>query len=131
MQKIILNFYFMEKNILVLNDFINYDCNKEKFIVKKHIIEIPEMEFSFDDLKGWSKNSVRYKWFMNKINLNWKIWTLKQSRQLSRWRSNWNWNWRDYKKNIERFIIWRLWINKIFDIFSTEDMSLSLKKKKD
>ena len=121
----------MENNILELNDFITYDCNKEKFIVKKHIIEIPEMEFSFDDLGGWSKNSVRYKWFMKKINSNWNIWILRQSKQWPRWSSNWNWNWRDYKKNIERFIISKLWINKIFDVFSTDNMTLSLKKKKD
>lgn len=120
----------MENSILELNDFITYDCNKEKFIVKKHIIEIPEMEFSFDDLKGWSKNNVKYKWFMNKINLNWSIWRLDPSKQWPRWTSNWNWEGRDYKKNIERFIISKLWINKIFDIFNVDKMTLSLNRNK-
>jgi len=118
----------MENNILELNDFITYDCNKEKFIVKKHIIEIPEMEFSFNDLKGWSKNSVKYKWFMKRIAEEWETEKFKRSRQWNKWWTNWNWKWRDYKKSIEKFIISMLWINKIFDIFSTYGMSLSLKK---
>lgn len=119
----------MENSILELNDFITYDCNKEKFIVKKHIIEIPEMEFSFDDLKWGSCNSQKYKWFMKQISEKWRTEDFKKSNQWKRWLTNWNWKWRDYKKSIEKFIISKLWINKIFDIFSTYGMYLSLKNK--
>ncbi len=122
-------------NILKLNDFISYDVEREVFIVKEHTIKIKAQEFSFDTT--W-KTPIhnKYRGILKQIHTNDKIKhfmkiTEKQPKQRNKngnMVSNWNVIWRSYKEKMEYFIKKNTFPKEEFDIFTTEQFWIWLRK---
>lgn len=112
--------------ILHLTDFIDYDLEREKFIIHAHTIEIDNMEISFDDMtriddtRRWKLKSI-----MQKIGTA-NGYSFSQMKWY-RWVGMGNTNGSNLKKSIEDFLMRHTNIPNHFDFISIQNKKIVLK----